>query len=155
MNRALHLVIATPARVLLDDAEVASVRAEDDTGSFGIEPGHAAFLTVLVPSLIRWRGPDAVEHYCAIEAGVLRVADGQRVSVVCRDGVLGDSIPELEARVGASRRKQADAAHRARADQTGLHARAVRQLLRYLRPETAPATGFVAPGDDDRTGGES
>ncbi len=155
MSATLHLIIATPACVLLDDTQVTSVRAEDETGGFGILPGHAGFRTMLTPSLIRWRGLDAVEHYCAIEEGVLRVADGQRVNVVCREGVLGDAIPELEARVRASRQKQIDAARQARTEQTGVQARAVRQLLRYLRPESSSMAGFPAPRDVDRTGEKS
>ena len=38
MSTALHLTITTPAVILVDSDDVASVRAEDASGSFGILP---------------------------------------------------------------------------------------------------------------------
>ncbi|MFT4065944.1 F0F1 ATP synthase subunit epsilon [Paraburkholderia sp.] len=134
MNHALHLTIATPAAVLVDSAEVVALRAEDASGSFGILPGHADYLTVLVPCVVRWHGADHIPHFCAVEAGVLRVAQGRRVTIACRDGMCGDTLVALQAQVEAARVKRLDAARRARVEQTRLHAQAVRQLLRYLRP---------------------
>ena len=49
----LHLTIATPAAVLVDADGVASLRAEDESGAFGVLPGHADLLTVLPPSVLR------------------------------------------------------------------------------------------------------
>ena len=34
MNTTLHLTIATPAHVLLDDQQVVALRAEDETSAF-------------------------------------------------------------------------------------------------------------------------
>lgn len=144
MSQPFHLTIATPAAVLVDSTDVMALRAEDDSGSFGILPGHADFLTVLVPCVIRWHGADNTPHFCAVEAGVLRVADGRSVTIACRDGVRGDTLVALQAQVEAARAKRLDAARRARVEQTRLHARAVRQLLRYLRPGAPSA----ARGDD-------
>ncbi|MFP3504818.1 F0F1 ATP synthase subunit epsilon [Burkholderia sp. SIMBA_062] len=134
MSQPLHLTIATPAAVLADSAEIVALRAEDETGSFGIQPGHADFLTVLVPCVIRWHGPDHVPRFCAVDGGVLRVAQGHHVTIACRDGICGDTLVALQAQVAAAHAKRLDAARRARVEQTRLHARALRQLLRYLRP---------------------
>jgi F-type H+-transporting ATPase subunit epsilon len=134
MNTTLHLTIATPAHVLLDDQQVVALRAEDETGSFGILPGHAAFLTVLAPSVLRWHGADGVEHFCAVKEGVLRVSGGHDVAIACREGMLGDSLDVLEA------------VRRARVEEIRLHARAVRQLLRYLRPAASPAEATDSGG---------
>ncbi|MFP3182428.1 MAG: F0F1 ATP synthase subunit epsilon [Paraburkholderia sp.] len=134
MSQPLHLTIATPAAVLVDSTEVVALRAEDETGSFGILPGHADFLTVLVPCVIRWHGAGQAPHFCAVEGGVLRVADGHSVTIACRDGIRGDTLVALQAGIEAARAKRLDAARRARVEQTRLHAQAVRQLLRYLRP---------------------
>jgi F-type H+-transporting ATPase subunit epsilon len=151
MNRMLHLTIATPAKILVDVHDVVALRAEDETGSFGILPGHADFLTVLVPTVIRWRTHSATgetrERYCAIKEGVLRVSGGSTVSIACRDGVPGDSLAELEARVHAARVEELEATRRARVEATQLHAQAVRQLLRYLRVRPgASATGGAIDG---------
>ena len=144
MSALLHLTIATPARVLFDSMEVVALRAEDASGSFGILPGHAAFLTVLAPSVLRWHAADGVEQFCAVKEGVLRVSGGHEVSIACREGVMGasgTSLEVLEAQVDAARAVQLDAVRRARVDETRLHAQAVRQLLRYLRPSAKPAEG--------------
>ena len=144
MSALLHLTIATPARVLLDSADVVALRAEDATGSFGILPGHAAFLTVLAPSVLRWHAANGVEQFCAVKEGVLRVSGGDEISIACREGVMGSSgmsLQELEAQVDAARAAQLDAVRRARVDETRLHAQAVRQLLRYLRPSAGPVDG--------------
>ena len=144
MSALLHLTIATPARVLFDSTEVVALRAEDASGSFGILPGHAAFLTVLAPSVLRWHAADGVEQFCAVKEGVLRVSGGHEVSIACREGVMGasgTSLEVLEAQVDAARAVKLDAVRRARVDETRLHAQAVRQLLRYLRPSAKPAEG--------------
>jgi F-type H+-transporting ATPase subunit epsilon len=142
MSALLHLTIATPARVLFDSTEVVALRAEDATGSFGILPGHAAFLTVLAPSVLRWHAADGVEHFCAVKEGVLRVSGGHEIAIACREGVMGasgTSLEVLEAQVEAARAAHIDAVRRARVDETRLHAQAMRQLLRYLRPSARPA----------------
>jgi F-type H+-transporting ATPase subunit epsilon len=144
MSALLHLTIATPARVLFDSTEVVALRAEDETGSFGILPGHAAFLTVLAPSVLRWHAADGIERFCAVKEGVLRVSGGHDVAIACREGVMGTSgtsLEVLEAQVESARAAQIDAVRRARVDETRLHSQAVRQLLRYLRPSARSAGG--------------
>lgn len=148
MSATLSLSISTPASVLVDALPIVALRAEDETGSFGILAGHADFLTVLAPSVLRWRGADSVTHYCAVEEGVLRVTAGTRVSIACREGVLGDSLDALQARIRDVRARQLDASRQARVEETRLHARTVRQLLRYLRPGSAQAASFAAAPPD-------
>src|SRR5471032_1218468 len=109
MSALLHLTIATPARVLFESTEVVALRAEDPTGSFGILLGHAAFLTVLAPSVLRWHAADGVEQFCAVKEGVLRVSGGDDISIACREGVMGTSgtsLEVLEAQVDAARAAQ-------------------------------------------------
>ncbi|HYS64309.1 MAG TPA: F0F1 ATP synthase subunit epsilon [Paraburkholderia sp.] len=130
----LTLTMATPTRVWFDGVEIASLRAEDESGAFGIRPGHAGFITLLRPSVVRWTGADGLTHYCAVDGGVLMVSHGREVSIACREAVPGASLEGLEAGVRSRHASEADAARRARVDQMRLHARAVRQMLRYLRP---------------------
>ena len=77
MTGALHLTIATPTRLLIDCPDVMSLRAEDESGGFGILPGHADFLTVLPASVVRWRLRDGSERVCALRAGVMTVRGGR------------------------------------------------------------------------------
>lgn len=139
---SLRLTIATPSSLLVDAADIASVRAEDESGSFGILPGHADLLTVLPPSVVRWRGPQG-EGYCAVRGGVLTVGDGERVAIACRQAILGASLETLESEVRAMHAAQLDAARRARVEQTRLHARAVRRLMRYLHPHGGREGAFA------------
>jgi F-type H+-transporting ATPase subunit epsilon len=139
MSGALHLTVTTPGQILVDSGDVAAVRAEDESGSFGILPGHADLLTALVPSVVRWRTTDGAAHFCAVHGGVFTVSAGNSVAVACREGVLGTSLEDLEAKVRAVRAQQIEADRKARIEQVRLHALAVRQLLRYLRPSPATA----------------
>ncbi|HEY8260014.1 MAG TPA: F0F1 ATP synthase subunit epsilon [Methylosinus sp.] len=146
MSDALRLTITTPNAVLLDEDGVRSVRAEDESGGFGLLPGHADLLTVLPASVLRWRSADGAERYCAIRGGVLTVREGERVSIACRRGVLGRDLGQLDAEVHAARATEKEAAARARVEETRLHASAVRRLVRYLRP--SGAAEFLGDGKD-------
>ena len=137
MSTALHLTVTTPAVVLVDSDDVASVRAEDESGSFGILPSHADLLTMLTPSVVRWRTNSGRTGFCAVKGGVLTVSQGRRVAIACREGIVDDSLQTLEQKVIKARAEQLDADRRARVAQLQLHARAVRQLVRYLRPGAA------------------
>ena len=84
---------------------------------------------------------------------MLRVVDGARISVACRDGALGDALDTLEARARAARDARRDAVRRARVEQTRLNAQAIRQVLRYLRPGAADADGRADGEGDADSGG--
>jgi F-type H+-transporting ATPase subunit epsilon len=147
MSGYLHLTVTTPGQILVDTSDVAAVRAEDESGSFGILPDHADLLTTLIPSVVRWRASDGTAHFCAVRGGVFTVSAGRNVAVACREAILGTSLEDLEAKVRAVRAQQIEADRKARVEQVRLHALAVRQLLRYLRPTavaTAPAEEEIA-----------
>lgn len=131
---SLHLIITTPTTVLVNAPEVRSVRAEDESGSFGVLAGHTDLLTVLPASVVRWRTEDGAQHFCALRGGLMTVEGGDLVSIACREGTVGDDIESLEADVARLRSTEIDAERRARVEQMRLHARAVRQIMRYLRP---------------------
>lgn len=147
MSGTLHLTVTTPSQILVDSGDVAAVRAEDGSGNFGILPGHADLMTALVPSVLRWRTTDGAAHFCAVGGGVFTVSAGRKISVACREGVLGASLEDVEAKVRTLRAQQIEADRKARVEQVRLHALAVRQLLRYLRPgppTAAPNRGEAA-----------
>ena len=138
MGSGLHLIIATPAKVLADVEDVRSLRAEDDSGAFGVLPGHADLLTVLPPSVLRWTAQARSTRYCALSGGVLRVAGGKLIAVACRRGAVADDLSALQGEIAALRSAELEADRRARVEQTMLHARALRQFMRYLRAGGRP-----------------
>jgi F-type H+-transporting ATPase subunit epsilon len=141
MSEGMSLTIATPASLLVDATDVRSLRAEDMSGAFGVLPGHANLLTVLPPSVVRWTKSSEATRYCALSGGVLTVSGGDRVAIACRRGTVGDGLAALEAAVAAERSAELDADRHARVEQTLLHARALRELMRYLRPGAARSLG--------------
>ena len=134
MSDRLHLTIATPFKVLVDSADVRSLRAADASGSFGVLPGHTDLLTVLPASVVEWREGDGQWRYCAVRAGVFSVSNGKRIAIACRQGVPGRDLAGLEADVERAGAAETEADRSARVEQTRLHAQAVRQLLHYLMP---------------------
>lgn len=59
----MRLLITTPGAVAVDHADVAAVRAEDETGEFGVLPHHADFVTVLTTSVVGWRRADGRQGF--------------------------------------------------------------------------------------------
>jgi F-type H+-transporting ATPase subunit epsilon len=143
----LHLTLATPTRVVVDGLAIVALRADDTSGSFGIRQGHADFVTLLDACVVQWRTEDGATHCCAVDGGVLRVSRGSQVAIACREAIPGESLASLEAQVHRARAALADADRRARVEQMRLHAQAVRQILRYLRPGATPAAGLPQRGE--------
>lgn len=138
----MRLLISDPTKLVADHTDVVSVRAEDESGSFGILPGHADLLTVLTPSVVAWRHGDGRTGLCAVRRGVLTVRGGREVAIATRQAQLGDDLDQLEHAVVARFRAEADAERIARVAATRLHMEAIRQIVRALqsgqRPEIAP-----------------
>jgi len=132
MSARLRLTIATPLEIVVRDEAVASLRAEDASGDFGIQPGHADFLTVIDAGVMRWRGESGPWLYCALRGGVLSVIGGDRIHVACREAILSEDLASLRIRVAAVRAENLDAARRVRSRDTQLHLRAIRRLTREL-----------------------
>ncbi|WP_028228570.1 F0F1 ATP synthase subunit epsilon [Paraburkholderia ferrariae] len=145
----LDLTIATPLEVAVNHAAAVSVRAEDASGAFGIRAGHADFITLLPPSVVRWASPDGERRCCAVDGGVMTVSGGRVVAIACREAIVGDSLAQLEGEVARVRAAQLDTERRARVEAVRLHARAVRQMLRYLRGPVVPDGQDNAPAQGD------
>lgn len=71
---ALHLHGATAWETV---EQVHSFVGRDASGSFGILPGHEAFITALEFGLARYRCVDAVWQYLALPGGILHVTGGE------------------------------------------------------------------------------
>lgn len=90
----MRLIVTTPTAQVEDIDSLLSLRAEDATGSFGIQPGHADFVTVLPISVITWRTADR-EGHVVVQRGVLIVRDGNAVDIAARGAWREDQLAEL------------------------------------------------------------
>jgi len=133
----MRLLVTTPLTVIADVGDVEHLRAEDETGAFGILPGHADFLTALPPSVVSWRDAAGAEHHLAVRGGMLEVRGGTVISIATREAVAGDDLHRLETEVLASFQHRSELELTAHADAQRLYLAAIRQICRYLRPETA------------------
>jgi F-type H+-transporting ATPase subunit epsilon len=129
----MRLRITTPLAVVIDAVDVAALRADDATGSFGILPGHADFLTSLTIGVVSWHGTDDTPHYCAVRRGVLSVAGGQEIAIASREAVAGDDLATLAESVLARFRVDAEAERAERVDSTRLQLNAIRRIVGHLR----------------------
>lgn len=130
----MRLVISTPTSVVADIADAIAIRAEDESGSFGILEGHADFLTAVSISILRWRQADGVIRYCAHRRGVISVSGGHDVRLAVRDAVLGGDPEQLESAVLTRFRETAEEERGARAESLRLQMTAIRRIIHYLRP---------------------
>ena len=128
----MRLLITTPTAIVVDDRNVVAVRAEDESGSFGILRGHAEFLTALTVSVVSWHHGDSRHRFCAVRRGVLSVSSGTEVAIATR---------ELEQVVLRQFREAVESERKARTEHLRLQMKAIRQIVRYLRPEQAGIVG--------------
>ena len=148
----LRLLVTTPMEIVLDRDDAEHIRAEDDTGTFGILHGHADFLTALATSVITWRDTAGAEHYVAIRGGILSVRDGETVEVATREALTGDDLAVLEEAVLTRFHEETGVEEITRAEARRLQLAAIRQICRYLRPQPGPPrfpspTGAIAESD--------
>ena len=147
----MKLVITTPLAIVIDADNVAYVRAEDETGAFGILPAHADFLTALAVSVVTWREAGGAERHAAVRGGMLEVRGGNTIAIATREAVPGDDLHRLETDVLSAFRRDLEEERAARTDAQRLYLAAIRQICRHLRverPPAAPAGPGMIPLDD-------
>ena len=137
----MRLLITTPTAVVIDDPDVVAVRAEDESGSFGILGGHADFVTALTVSVVTWRRSDDRRRFCAVRRGALSVSRGTLVAIATREALVGDDLDHLEHVVLASFRNNVDDERMARTASLRLQMKAIRQIVQLLRPQRSGALG--------------
>ncbi|MBS0517397.1 MAG: F0F1 ATP synthase subunit epsilon [Proteobacteria bacterium] len=135
----MRLLITTPTQVVVDESGVQAVRAEDESGSFGILEGHDDLLTALAVSIVSWRGGGDKRRYCAVRRGVLSVMGGHEVAIATREAIACDDLDRLEQDVLTEFRKRAEVEQTERVRGLELQMKAIRQIVRFLRPEKAGA----------------
>lgn len=129
----MRLRVITPLSVVVDEADVVMLRAEDASGGFGILPGHAPFLTALVISVLSWAKTDGARRFCAVRRGVLAVTAARDVEVATREAITGDDLATLEQTVLDRFRADSEAERIGRADSAKMQLNAIRQIMRHLR----------------------
>jgi F-type H+-transporting ATPase subunit epsilon len=142
----MKLTVTTPLAVITKADNVAHVRAEDDTGAFGILRGHADFLTALAISVVSWRDDGDSEHHIAVRGGMLAVSGGNTITVATREAVADDDLHRLQTEVLASFQRRHEEEVTARTDAQRLYLAAIRQIYRFLRPDRpGPVPRLVRP----------
>jgi F-type H+-transporting ATPase subunit epsilon len=136
-NDPMRLIVTTPTAVAVDEDSVSHVRAEDLSGAFGIESGHADFLTTLSICVVRWRNRGG-EHYVAVRGGVLRVRQGKVVEIATREAAVSDDLGPLRSEILSAMTHNFETERAARSGALGLEQAAIRQIYRYLRPADQP-----------------
>jgi F-type H+-transporting ATPase subunit epsilon len=130
----MKLRIITPLTVIVDEDGVVALRAEDATGSFGILPQHAEFLTSLAISVVIWESSDGTRHYCAVRRGVLSVIAGRNINIATRDAVVSDDLATLDETILARFRADIETDRTERVESTRLQLNAIRQIVSHLQP---------------------
>ncbi|GAB4365873.1 MAG: F0F1 ATP synthase subunit epsilon [Kiloniellaceae bacterium] len=151
----MRLLVTTPLSLVVKADGVRHIRAEDETGAFGILPGHADFITALAISVITWHDEKDAEHHVAVRGGVLTVTGGNRVEVATREAVGEDSLRELGTAVLDRFREEAEAESESRVSTQRMQLAAIRQLQRYLESgrQTTPQGPPPALGSAAARGG--
>jgi F-type H+-transporting ATPase subunit epsilon len=130
----MRLIVTTPLAVVTKADNVVHVRAEDDTGAFGILHGHTDFLSALTISVVTWRDDHGAEHHIAVRGGMLTVSGGDTITIATREAVPDDDLRRLENEVLAGFQRRREEEVMARADAQRLYLAAIRQIYRFMRP---------------------
>ena len=138
----MRLSVTTPLAIVAEADNVVHLRAEDESGAFGILAGHADFLTALAVSVVSWRDDRGAEHHIALRGGMLEVRGGDTIAIASPEAVPGDDLHHLEADVLTGFRRRLAEEQAARTDARRLYLAAIRQIVRFIRTESPP----VMPG---------
>jgi F-type H+-transporting ATPase subunit epsilon len=139
----MRLLITDPVSVVADTPDVRALRAEDESGSFGILPGHTDFLTTLSLSVVAWRDAAGASHYCAVRRGILTVRGGEEVLIATREAHLGDDLDTLETVVLAGYRAQVEAERSASTAAARLRMQAIRRIVSLLKAGRTAGAEFT------------
>ena len=132
----MKLSITTPMGIVVDNETVLSLKAEDKTGSFGIMPGHADFITVLDISVVSWKGESGRTNYCAVCKGLLSVTKGREILIATREAVIGTDLESLKSSTLVKYYFDEEQEEKTRVSQEIMQAEAIKNIQKYLLQET-------------------
>ncbi len=151
----MRLRVTTPTAIVEDADGIAHLRAEDETGAFGILPGHAPFLTTLPISVVTWRTADAAPRHLAVRGGVLTVgpgtpeAPGTVIEIATRQAIREDDLAALERKVREVFLRDVEDEDRARTTARQLHLAAMRQIQRVIDASRPQGTASTFGAEED------
>ena len=97
MAAAMKLDILTPTGIVYEGVSVPGVEVPGLLGELGILPEHAAFITAVVPGVVRFRdGAKAVR--LAVGSGFVEVKGGGRVVILCERALRADEVDKVAAK---------------------------------------------------------
>lgn len=134
----MRLRVTTPVAVIEDASDIRHIRAEDETGAFGILPGHADFVTTLPTSVVSWRDAQDQEHFVVVNGGVLMVRDGGTVEIAAREAVRETELKKLDQKVLDELRLARESDEEKRTAVTRLHLATMRQIQKLLDASQRP-----------------
>jgi F-type H+-transporting ATPase subunit epsilon len=136
----MRLVVMTPEAVVVDD-EVVHVRADDESGAFGVLDRHADLLTALVVAVLVYRDRQRREHFVAVREGLLSVTGGRCVQVLTREAVASDDLESLERDVLRRFRLRARDEARAQTGAAKLEGALLERVADYLHTKRRQGLG--------------
>ena len=136
----MRLSIRTPLAVVMDETNVTYVRAEDETGAFGILEGHADFLTTLAVCVVTWRCGEQTSQV-AVRGGILRVCSGNHVSIATREAVGEQSLASVGRAVLERMRLQVESEEASHLVGTRMELATIRQIERYVASSRNQSVG--------------
>ncbi len=89
----MQLKILAPSETVAHE-EATKITGEAANGSFTLLPRHVDFVTALVPGILIYADTDGVEHFVAVNHGVL-VKKGNEVLVSCANAFSGPDLRSL------------------------------------------------------------
>lgn len=128
----MRLVITTPSAVIADVNGVRHIRAEDETGAFGILAGHADFLTVLPVSVVTWDCGTEAENFALVRGGILTVHGGTLVEIAARGAFSREELATLGQDAVEELERADEMEDISRSSDTRLHLATMRQIQRVL-----------------------
>lgn len=129
----MNLHIVTPLEIVVSE-DIDSLRAEDETGCFGILPGHADFLTSLAISVVRWTVGKRTS-YCAVRGGVLSVTAGTQITIATREAITSNDLATLDQSVLTRIQSEYDQERIQHVESTRLQLLAIRQMIGRLNTD--------------------
>lgn len=146
--KTMRLLITTPAEVVIDQADVTSVRGDDYSGSFGLLPGHCEFMTALTTSVLTFQTVEGRTRHVAVRGGILNMRSGVSCEIATREAVVDDELETLRTSVLRRMVEHADHEAEARTRTLQLQLQVMSRLNRYLRGErpTMPPLGHIGGG---------
>ncbi len=128
----MKLVVTTPTSVVEEIDGIRHIRAEDETGAFGILPGHADFVTVLPVSVVTFACEEQ-KGFVLVRGGVLSVTGGDLVEIAARDAYRRDELEELGAHAVEELNRADESEDITRTADTRMYLAAMRQIEQVLR----------------------